>query len=153
MQLPPGTTKAEAVAGGPRLGQSNLADMLARMDCVPGRGIDFAALGHVLLLVLGLYVAASVFGWAQGYLLNDVVQRTVFRLRSDVEDKLNRLPLPYFDRQPRGELLSRVTNDIDNIAQSLQQTMSQLLTSLLTVDRRGADDVLHLAAAVASSRW
>jgi ATP-binding cassette subfamily B protein len=84
-------------------------------------------------VVLGLYAAASVFGWAQGYLLNDVVQRTVFRLRSDVEDKLNRLPLPYFDRQPRGELLSRVTNDIDNVAQSLQQTMSQLLTSLLTV--------------------
>ena len=74
-----------------------------------------------------------MFGWLQGYLLNDVVQRTVFRLRSDVEDKLNRLPLPYFDRQPRGELLSRVTNDIDNVAQTLQQTMSQLLTSLLTV--------------------
>ena len=132
-QLPAGSTKAEAVQGARASGNSNFADMLARMDVVPGLGIDFAALGHVLVLVLGLYVAASVFGWAQGYLLNDVVQRTVFRLRSDVEDKLNRLPLPYFDRQPRGELLSRVTNDIDNIAQSLQQTMSQLLTSLLTV--------------------
>jgi len=132
-QLPAGSTQAEAVQGARASGNSNFADMLARMDVVPGRGIDFAALGHVLLLVLGLYVAASVFGWAQGYLLNDVVQRTIFRLRSDVEDKLNRLPLPYFDRQPRGELLSRVTNDIDNIAQSLQQTMSQLLTSLLTV--------------------
>ena len=133
MQLPPGTTKAAAVEGIRASGKSDLADMLARIDWAPGRGIDFAALGHVLLLALALYVAAAVFGWAQGYLLNDVVQRTVFRLRSDVEDKLNRLPLPYFDRQPRGELLSRVTNDIDNIAQSLQQTMSQLLTSLLTV--------------------
>jgi ATP-binding cassette, subfamily B, multidrug efflux pump len=133
MHLPPGTTKDQAVAGVRAAGQANLADMLARVDWVPGRGIDFTALGHVLLLVLCLYAAASVFSWAQGFLLNDVVQRTVFRLRSDVEDKLNRLPLPYFDRQPRGELLSRVTNDIDNIAQSLQQTMSQLLTSLLTV--------------------
>jgi ATP-binding cassette subfamily B protein len=80
-----------------------------------------------------LYLAASVFSWLQGYLLNDVVQSTVFRLRSDVEDKLHRLPLRYFDQQPRGELLSRVTNDIDNVSQTLQQTMSQLLTSLLTL--------------------
>ena len=70
---------------------------------------------------------------AQGCLLTGAVNRTIFRLRRDVEDKLNRLPLPYFDGQPRGELLSRVTNDIDNVAQSLQQTLSQLLTSLLTV--------------------
>ena len=77
--------------------------------------------------------AASLLSWLQGYLLNDVVQGTVLRMRSDVEDKVNRLPLGYFDQQPRGELLSRVTNDIDNISQTLQQTMSQLLTSLLTV--------------------
>ncbi len=57
-----------------------------------------------------------MLSWLQGYLLNGVVQRTVLRLRADVEDKLNRLPLPYFDDQPRGELLSRVTNDIDNIS-------------------------------------
>ena len=75
----------------------------------------------------------SLLGWLQGYLLNDVVQSTVFRMRADVEDKINRLPLSYFDKQPRGELLSRVTNDIDNVSQTLQQTMSQLLTSLLTV--------------------
>lgn len=83
--------------------------------------------------VLVLYVAASVFAWMQGYLFNGVVQRTVFRLRSDVEDKINRLPLRFFDGQPRGELLSRVTNDIDNVSQTLQQTMSQLLTSVLTL--------------------
>src|SRR5207302_810827 len=79
------------------------------------------------------YVFSAAFSWMQGYLLNDVVQGAVFRLRSDVEAKLHRLPLEFFDRQPRGELLSRVTNDIDNLAQSLQQTMSQLLTGLLTV--------------------
>ncbi|MCL7451397.1 ABC transporter transmembrane domain-containing protein, partial [Staphylococcus aureus] len=86
-----------------------------------------------LLIVLGIYLVASAFSWVQARLLVVVVNRTIFNLRRDVEDKLNRLPLPYFDKQPRGELLSRVTNDIDNVSQSLQQTLSQLLNSLLTV--------------------
>ncbi len=103
------------------------------MDVVPGQGIDFEALGSILLVVLALYAGSALLGFFQGYVLNEVVQRTIYRMRSDVEDKLNRLPLSYFDRQPRGELLSRVTNDIDNVSQTLQQTMSQLLTSLLTV--------------------
>ncbi|WFE63921.1 ABC transporter ATP-binding protein [Micromonospora sp. WMMD714] len=132
-QLPPGTTVDQAVAGMRAAGNDNLADMLARMDVVPGAGIDFDALGRTLLFALGLYVAASLLAWWQGWLLNGVVQATVLRLRAEVEEKLNRLPLPYFDRQPRGELLSRVTNDIDNISQTLSQTLSQLLTSLLTV--------------------
>ena len=102
-------------------------------DVVPGEGIDFTAVGHVLLLVLAIYAGASLLGWLQGYVLNTVVQNTVRRMRQDVEDKINRLPLGYFDRSPRGELLSRVTNDIDNVSQTLQQTMSQLLTSLMTV--------------------
>jgi ATP-binding cassette, subfamily B, multidrug efflux pump len=132
-QLPARLTADQAVAAARASGHGNVADMLARMHVVPGQGIDFNALGVVLMWALALYVGSAVFSWMQGYLLNDVVQRTVFRLRSDVEDKLNRLPLQFFDRQPRGELLSRVTNDIDNLAQSLQQTMSQLLTSLFTV--------------------
>jgi ATP-binding cassette subfamily B protein len=103
------------------------------VDVVPGQGIDFRALGTVLLLALAIYVGSALLGYLQGYLLNDVVQRTIFRMRSEDEEKLNRLPLRYFDRQPRGELLSRVTNDIDNVSQSLQQTMSQMLNSLLTV--------------------
>ena len=132
-RLPAGLTSEQVVAAARASGNQNLADLLARMHVVPGQGIDFNALGGVLLLALGLYVASSLFSWAQGYLLNDVVQRTVFLLRSDVEDKLGRLPLQFFDRQPRGELLSRVTNDIDNVAVSLQQTISQLLTGVLTV--------------------
>ncbi|MEV4724017.1 ABC transporter ATP-binding protein [Micromonospora humida] len=132
-QLPPGTTVDQAVSGMRAAGNDNLADMVARMDVVPGAGIDFDALGRTLLFALGLYVAASLLMWWQGWLLNGVVQATVLRLRAEVEEKLNRLPLPYFDRQPRGELLSRVTNDIDNISQTLSQTLSQLLTSLLTV--------------------
>ncbi len=131
--LPAGSSKAEAVAGLRERGEGQLADMLQGMDVVPGQGVDFGAVGEVLLLVLGVYVAASVLAWLQGYLLNGVVQSAVRRMRSDVEDKINRLPLSYFDRQPRGELLSRVTNDIDNVSQTLQQTMSQLLVSLLTV--------------------
>ncbi|BDZ47494.1 multidrug ABC transporter ATP-binding protein [Naasia aerilata] len=103
------------------------------MNLRPGEGIDFGALGTVLLITLALYVVASLFMWLQGYVLNGVVQRTVFRMREEVEAKLNRLPLGYVDRMQRGELLSRVTNDIDNVSQSLQQTLSQLITSLLTV--------------------
>jgi ATP-binding cassette subfamily B protein len=132
-RLPPGLTEAQVIAMARASGNGNLADLLARMHVVPGQGIDFNALGGVLMLALGLYAASAFFGWVQGYLLNDVVQRTVFGLRADVEDKLSRLPLQFFDRQPRGELLSRVTNDIDNVSLSLQQTISQLLSSLLTV--------------------
>src|SRR5690606_33887760 len=98
-----------------------------------GRGIDLADLHRVLLVVLGLYVASSALTYLQSYLLAGVVQRTMHRLRSDVEDKIHRLPLGWVDRQPRGDLLSRVTNDIDNVAQSLQQTLSQMLTSSLTL--------------------
>ena len=97
------------------------------------RHIDFPALRGVLLTVLALYVCAAALSYLQSYTLAGVVQRTVFRLRSDVEDKLNRLPLSYVDAQARGDLLSRVTNDIDNISQSLQQTLSQLLTSVLSL--------------------
>lgn len=110
-----------------------LPDAVRGQDVVPGQGVDFGAVGEVLLWVLALYVAASVLAWLGGYVLNGVVQRTVFRMRQDVEDKINRLPLGYFDRSPRGELLSRVTNDIDNVSTTLQQTMSQLFTSVLTV--------------------
>ncbi|WP_205474174.1 ABC transporter ATP-binding protein [Nocardioides sp. SYSU D00038] len=131
--VPGGATKEEAVEALRRAGDDQRADLLSGVDFVPGRGVDFGAVSDALLIVLGVYVAASALAWLQGYLLNDVVQNVVRTMRSDVEDKVNRLPLEYFDRQPRGELLSRATNDIDNVSQSLQQTMSQLLTSLLTV--------------------
>ncbi len=102
-------------------------------DGVLGTGVNFGALATVLAWVLGMYLCSALFGVVQGRLLNRVVQRVVFKLRSDVEDKLHRLPLRYTDGQPRGELLSRVTNDIDNVSTALQQTLSQLLTSMLTV--------------------
>ena len=95
--------------------------------------VDFAALHRTILLAVAVFASASLLTYAQSFLLSGVVQRTMRNLRSEVEDKLNRLPLPYIDRQPRGDLLSRVTNDIDNVAQSLQQTLSQLLISILTL--------------------
>jgi ATP-binding cassette subfamily B protein len=132
-RLPAGLTKEQVVQRARSTGHGTLADLYQRSHLVPGKGIDFPALERVLVLVLVLYLVAALFSWLQGYLLNGVVQRTIYRLRSDVEQKLNRLPLRYFDGQPRGEVLSRVTNDIDNVAQSLQQSMSQMLISLLTI--------------------
>ncbi|WP_313544921.1 ABC transporter ATP-binding protein [Leifsonia aquatica] len=132
-QFPSGVTQAQVIAKLRTDGQGQFADLLSGTTFTPGAGIDFVAVGHVLMWVLALYIASSVFSYLQAYVLNGVTQRTVYRLREDVEAKIHRLPLTYFDKMQRGELLSRVTNDIDNISQTLQQTMSQLLTSLLTV--------------------
>jgi ATP-binding cassette subfamily B protein len=132
--LPAGVTQTQAVEGLQADGQDELADMLAAMDgVVPGQGIDFTELRRVLLIALALYLASWLFGYVQGLITTGLVQRTVFRLRERVEAKIGRLPLSYVDRQPRGELLSRVTNDIDNLAQTLQQTLSQLISSALTI--------------------
>ncbi|TDD61909.1 ABC transporter ATP-binding protein [Kribbella antibiotica] len=132
-KYPSNMTKEQIIEQTRAAGNGRVADLLQGVDLVPGAGIDFDALRNVLMLVLALYLGSFFLSWMQGYILNGVVQRTVLDLRSEVEDKLNRLPLSYFDGAPRGELLSRVTNDIDNISTSLQQTLSQLLTSLLTV--------------------
>ncbi len=98
-----------------------------------GTGIDFDHLARILLLVLTIYLVAASLAYSQAYLLAGVVQRSMYRLRADVEAKLNRMPLGYVDGRPRGDMLSRVTNDIDNLANALQQTLSQLLTSTLTI--------------------
>ncbi|MET8014223.1 ABC transporter ATP-binding protein [Streptomyces sp. NPDC005271] len=132
-QLPDGVTKAQAVQRLRDDGRGTVADMVASMDVTPGQGIDFDAVGVVLLWVAAIYLAASLLGLIQARVATVVVQRAVFRLREDVEHKLARLPLSYFDKQPRGEVLSRATNDIDNIQQTLQQTLSQIMASLLTI--------------------
>ena len=113
---------------------TKMADMIAKMtDLIPGQGINFDTLGMWLALAVGMYIVGSLLMFANGWILNGVVQRTVYDLRRQVSAKLDRLPLSYFDKQPRGELLSRMTNDIDNVSQSMTQTMSQLLTASLTV--------------------
>lgn len=131
--LAAGATQQQVVARERAAGHVHLAEMLARMHLVPGKGIDFGSLASTLLEVLALYLASAAFLWMQGYMLNDTVQAVVLKLRADVEAKIHRLPLRYFDGQARGELLSRVTNDIGNISQSLQQSLSQVLTALLTL--------------------
>jgi ATP-binding cassette subfamily B multidrug efflux pump len=132
-ELPAGVSKADVIAQLRAAGQNQQADMLTPMALTPGAGIDFTALASVLLWALVLYVLASAFMWVQAYVLNGVVQRTVFGLREEIEAKIHRLPLRYFDSIQRGELLSRVTNDVDNVSQSLQQSISQAVTSVLTV--------------------
>ncbi|MCU1691423.1 MAG: Xenobiotic-transporting ATPase [Frankiales bacterium] len=131
--LPAGLSSAQAAAAARASGDDTVGALIETQGVVPGVGIDTHALAVVLLGVLGIYLGAAAFAYAQGWLLNGIVQRTVYRLRGEVEDKLNRLPLSYFDGRQRGEVLSRVTNDIDNVSTSLQQTMSQLITSVLSV--------------------
>ncbi|HEY2669770.1 MAG TPA: ABC transporter ATP-binding protein [Rugosimonospora sp.] len=132
-QIPAGVSSAQAEATLRNQGHGALADLVGSMHVVPGQGIDFGQVGRVLLMVVLIYAGASVLSLFQGRLTTAVVQRTVFRLREQTQAKLARLPLRYFDRQPRGEILSRVTNDIDNLAQSMQQTFAQIVTSLLTI--------------------
>jgi ATP-binding cassette subfamily B multidrug efflux pump len=131
--LPAGITKAQAVAQLRAHGHGQIADLVAGANVVPGHGIDFTALGQILTLAALVYIFASLFQWMLAYIMAGVAQRTVFGLRRDVEGKLARLPLKYFDSHAHGDLLSRVTNDIDNITTTLQQGLSQLLTSLLTI--------------------
>ncbi|RBL87159.1 ABC transporter ATP-binding protein, partial [Streptomyces cavourensis] len=123
----------EAIEGLRAEGSGSMADMLSGVDFTPGQGIDFGAVGGVLLAVLVIYVAAGLLMLVATRLSIRVINRIVFQLREDLQTKLARLPLSYFDRAKRGEVLSRATNDIDNISQTLQQTMGQLINSLLTI--------------------
>ena len=132
-KLPAGVTKAEVVANLRAQGNDQFANMIAAMDIVPGDAIDFDAVRNVIFLVLALYIGSTVLSWFQGFLMSGIAQKFVYQMRGDVQAKLSRLPLNYFDGQSRGDLLSRVTNDIDNIGNSLQQGLNQLLNSVLQV--------------------
>jgi len=132
-QMPAGVTQEQAVAGLRAAGKTQLADMMANMNLTPGVGVDFDAIGKMLLLLLGVYALSALFSWLQQYLMAGIAQRTVYGLRRQVDQKLALLPLKYFDDNPRGDTLSRVTNDIDNIANTLQQSATQIITSVLTI--------------------
>ena len=131
--LPAGTTKAQAVEMLRARGMDDFASMLSAMDVVPGAGINYTRLGQILTVVLALYVGSGLLNWLQGWLLNRVTVKVLYRLRAQVEDKVHRLPLSYFDTVQRGELLSRLTNDVDNVTNTLQQSLSGALTAILTV--------------------
>ncbi|MEU9775245.1 ABC transporter ATP-binding protein [Streptomyces sp. NPDC047968] len=132
-QTAEGASKEQVVASLREQGDGGLADMLAGVDFIPGQGIDFTAVGRVLLAALAVYVGAGLLMLVATRLSTVVINRTVYRMREDVQGKLARLPLSYFDRAQRGEVLSRATNDLDNISQTLQQSMGQLINSLLTI--------------------
>ena len=131
--IPAGMTKEQVIAGLQASGDSKLASMLAGMDLNPGQGVDFAAVGKVLMIVTAIYLLSALFAWLQGYLMAGVVQRMVYTLRRDVDLKISRLPLKFFDGHARGDILSRLTNDIDNIQQTMQQVLTQIITSILTL--------------------
>ena len=132
-RLPEGITAEQAVEGLRASGQDRFADMAEAMDLNPGHGIDFDRLRDLIVMVLALYVFASLLMWAQGAILNKLTMRAVFNLRERVEAKINRLPLSYFDSRQRGDVMSRTTNDVDNIQQALQQSLSSLFNALLTL--------------------
>jgi ATP-binding cassette, subfamily B, multidrug efflux pump len=132
-RLPAGSTQAQVIAALRARGRTQLAQMLSGMTLHPGAGVAYSRIGGTLVLLVAVYVLSAGFGWAQQYVMAGIAQRTMFRLREEVDHKLARLPLRYFDDHPRGDLLSRVTNDIDNIANTLQQSLTQLVTSVFTI--------------------
>ncbi len=132
-RLPAGLSKEQAIEAARARGDDSFADLLSGMNVIPGQGVDFSAIGRTLALALALYLVAALLVWAQARLLNVVVQRTMVALRAEIEDKVHRLPLRYFDSRKRGEVLSRLTNDVDNVQTSLSMTITQLLSSVLTV--------------------
>ncbi|TMC22899.1 MAG: ABC transporter ATP-binding protein [Chloroflexi bacterium] len=107
--------------------------LLLKFKRVPGATIDFVFISHILLLLAGLYVIGAVFGYLQQYIMASVAQKTVYTLRQQVEAKLSRLPLRFFDARTHGEILSRAVNDMDNISTTLQQSLTQLITSAVMV--------------------
>ncbi|MGX1792534.1 ABC transporter ATP-binding protein [Microbacterium sp. NPDC055312] len=132
--FPQGTSRDQVVEALRGAGQDEFANMISAMDdFAVGDGVDFERLRWIIVAVLAIYVVSAILSWLQGYVINVIMVRTMWRLREDVEAKINRLPLSYFDKVQRGELISRVTNDIDNITQTMQQSLSGALTSVLTV--------------------
>ena len=132
-QMPEGATATQVIDGLRALGEEQIADMLSGMEFVPGAGIAFGELARLIAIVLGMYVIAQLFMWLQGRLLNDIVMKIVYQLRQDIERKVNHLPLKYFDKRQRGDILSRTTNDVDNVQAALQQAFTSLVYCILTV--------------------
>ena len=131
--LPQDATQQEVVDGLRADGRDSLADVFSTMTLDPGSGVDFGRLGQLIMLVLVMYLVASVLQWAQGRILNTISVRIIRDLRAQVEDKLHRIPLSYFDTRRRGDVMSRVTNDVDNVQTALQQTFSSLLENIMRV--------------------
>jgi ATP-binding cassette subfamily B multidrug efflux pump len=131
--FPAGTSQAEVEQLLRQNHQGQMADMLSGMHVTIGVGVDFAAVGRILAILAGVYLLSALFQWMSMYIMAGVSQRTVYRLRREVDVKLGTLPLTYYDQHSRVDLLSRVTNDIDNIANTLQQSLAQIITAVCTL--------------------
>ncbi|MCM3116334.1 ABC transporter ATP-binding protein/permease [Neobacillus sp. MER 74] len=107
--------------------------LMMKFRGIPGAKIDFDYIGQIIILLIGLYILSAIFAYIQQYIMAGVAQKTVYNLRKEVEEKLNRLPLKYFDSRTHGEILSRAINDVDNISTTLQQSLTQLITSVVTI--------------------
>ncbi|MEW8956739.1 ABC transporter ATP-binding protein [Clostridium sp.] len=107
--------------------------LVAKMMKVPGAAIDFGYIWDIVIILIGLYLVSSIFSYIQQYIMAGVSQKTVYDMRKEAESKLGRMPLKYFDSNPHGDTLSRFTNDMDNISATLQQSMTQLITSVITI--------------------
>ena len=131
--MPAGATAEQVIAGLRAAGEQRMADALSTMDFTPGVGLDTGQLARVLGLAMVLYVASTLLMWISSRMIAGIVQRSGYRLRAQVNEHIDALPLSYLDSRARGDLLSRVTNDIDNLAQTLQQSLSQIIQSVFTV--------------------
>lgn len=114
-------------------GLAKIKSEIAKTMQINGGKVDFPAIWNIIMILLALYLVSSIFAFLQQYIMAGVAQKTVYNLRLDVEAKLSRLPLKFFDARTHGEILSRVTNDIDNISTTLQQSLTQLITSIVTI--------------------
>ncbi len=132
-QLPLGMTKDQAIAMLRNSGRGQIADMIGPLNITPGKGVDFNAIFSLLAILAGVYILSALFHWLQQYLMAGVAQKTVYKLRKDVDTKLTKLPLRYYDNHSHGDILSIVTNDIDNISHTLQQTITQIITAMVTI--------------------
>ncbi len=107
--------------------------LVSKISGVEGGGIDFTYIGNILMLLTGLYLISTIFSFVQGFIVSGVAQKVSYNLRKEIAEKVNKLPLKYFDTRTHGEVLSRVTNDVDTVSQSLNQSMSQIITSATTL--------------------
>ncbi|PNR98549.1 ABC transporter ATP-binding protein [Petrotoga olearia] len=131
--MPENTTKEEAIQMLKLSGNDQIAEMIGPMNIVPGQGVNYNRLIQILLTLLGIYGLSALFNWLQQYLMAGVSQKSIYNLRKEVDNKLSKLPLKYFDSHSHGDILSRVTNDIDNIGRTLQQTLTQIITAFVTI--------------------
>ncbi|EJR46033.1 hypothetical protein IIM_04895 [Bacillus cereus VD107] len=107
--------------------------LVSKVSGAPGAAIDFTYIGNIVILLLGLYLLSTAFGIIQGYIISGVAQKVSYNFRKEIDEKINRMPLKYFDKTTHGEVLSRITNDVDTVSQTLNQSMSQIITSVITI--------------------